>query len=395
MKTLKNFLLAAFVAAGITAVAQPSFYDLTFQSDSTSAPYAADGNYVYMKSKRGDAGMPTTEEGDAIKSSEITKIVLVFSEDSPDDLENRESYNQERWDNLIATYPEYFQEKTKYKNICQCSPEAGGDNYKAVQGFYIFFKGAGPAPTTPPPAPPAPAEPKKEAPPVAKNDPPKADPPKADPPKADPPKANTPVAEPVKSTPSKSEPVVANDPPKVVEPEKTEEPAVAPKTPAKKVSNDDEEVVEVKTKTKGRTGYGNKPRKAKDPKACRPACYGYGDEDLIAFFKDNITLTKKQKRKAKKYQAELRISLHFDGTIKKVTLTGGDAGALDALVNEALKSMNPWNPAVKGGVAIKSEVRMTIKFDKETKTFKPYNILVNPKPNPKCKCVSDSEIFGS
>lgn len=393
MKTFKNFLLAAFVVAGISAVAQPSFYDLTFLSDSTTSPYAAEGTYVYMKSKRGDAGMPTTEEGDAIKSSEITKIILVFSEDSPEALENRESYNQERWDNLISTYPEYFQEKTKYKNICQCSPEAGGDNFKAVQGFYIFYKGAGPAPTTPPPA-----EPKKEPVAVAKNDPPKADPPKADPPKADPPKADPPKADPPKVDPPKSEPipvksepVVNNDPPKS---EETPAPAVAPKAPAKKAASDDEEVVESKSSSKKRAGYGNKPRKAKDPKACRPACYGYGEEDLVAFFKD-ITLTKKQKRKAKKYQADLRIALHFDGTIKKVTLTGGNNDELNALINEALKSMNPWNPAVKGGVAIKSEVRMTIKFDKETKTFKPFNILINPKPNPKCKCASDSEIFGS
>ncbi len=388
MKTFKKFLLAAFVSAGITVAAQPSFYDLTFQSDSITAPFAADGNYVYMKSKRGDAGMPTTEEGDAIKTSEITKIVLVFSEDSPDDLENRESYNQERWDNLIATYPEYFQEKTKYKNICQCAAEAGGDNYKAVQGFYIYYKGAGPAPSTPPPAPAA--EPKKEPAPVAKNDPPKAETPKADPPKTDPPKTDPPKSEPVATTPPKSEPVAT-------EPAKTEEtpaPAVTPKTPAKKVASDDEEVVETKSTSKKRAGYGAKPRKAKDPKACRPACYGYGEEDLVAFFKD-ITLSKKQKRKAKKYQADLRIAIHFDGTIKKVTLTGGNNDELTALINEALKSMNPWNPAVKGGVAIKSEVRMTIKFDKETKTFKPYNILVNPKPNPKCKCVSDSEIFGS
>jgi len=391
MKTFKKFLLAIFIVAGLSAAAQPSFYDLTFQSDSVTSPYVSQGTFVYMKSKRGDSGMPTTEEGDAIKSSEISKIVLVFSEDSPEDLENRDAYNQERWENLMATYPEYFQEKTKYKNICQCSPKAGNEDFKAAQGFYIYVKGA--ANATPPPAPPAPpaAEVKKDEP-VVKNDPPA-------------PKKETPA--PVKSEPAKTpppaepkkEPEVAAIPPKQEEPAKQEEPQ-APvaevKTPPKKAKvNDDEEEAEVKPKGKGRPGYGAKPRKAKDPKACRPACYGYGDEDLVAFFKDNISLNKKQKRKAKKYQADLRIAIHFDGTIKKITLTGGDNGELNALINDALKTMSAWNPAVKGGTAIKSEVRMTIKFDKETKTFKPYNILVNPKPNPKCKCASDSEIFGS
>ena len=114
---------------------------------------------------------------------------------------------------------------------------------------------------------------------------------------------------------------------------------------------------------------------------------------LNAFFKDNITLTKKQKKKWKSATSELKLQLNIDGSVKKAMVAGANAD-LNKLVLESVQNMNPWNATVKNGVTIKSEVRISLKFDKETKAFKPGEVNVNPKPNPKCKCMSDSEMFG-
>ena len=69
---------------------------------------------------------------------------------------------------------------------------------------------------------------------------------------------------------------------------------------------------------------------------------------------------------------------------------------LNELVSAALKSMDLWNPAVKSGVTVKSEVKITLKYDKSTKAIKPFEIMITPRPNPKCiECKTDAEIFGN
>ncbi len=68
---------------------------------------------------------------------------------------------------------------------------------------------------------------------------------------------------------------------------------------------------------------------------------------------------------------------------------------LNDLVSMAVKNMDLWNPAVKNGLTVKSEVKITLKYDKSTKAIKPMEIIITPRPNPKCnKCLSDTEIFG-
>jgi hypothetical protein len=374
MKVFKLFLCAAIVMLTGLLDAQPSFYDLTFRLDSVVQPYAPGGNnYVFVRSKRGTSGVNKTTAADSILTFKVSTIVLVFTEETPEAIENREEYNQERWENLIMTYPEFFQVKTIYKNICQCSAEAGGDDFKQKQGFYIYYSNpaaaAAPkkaeAPAAPPPPPPVPEQP------VKKN----------------------PAKEPVvtkKSDPqvNKTEPPVAvNEPPPPPVPPVKEEPK---KQVLEEEVDNSGSVSENESHAKKKGPA--KPKRSKDKKACRPSCYGYGDEDLNAFFKDNITLTKKQKRKGKKQNAELRLQLNFDGTIKKATVTGENE-ELNKQITDAVKNMNPWNPAVKGGVAIKSEVRLVLKYDKPTKSIKPAEVVINPRPNPKCnRCMSDSDL---
>jgi hypothetical protein len=56
--------------------------------------------------------------------------------------------------------------------------------------------------------------------------------------------------------------------------------------------------------------------------------------------------------------------------------------------------MGYWNPAVKAGVTVKSEVKFNLKYDKPSKSVKPMDIVINPRPGQKCPCVTDSEMFG-
>jgi hypothetical protein len=399
MKSIKAiFVIALIISSNLVFGQEPSFYELTFGIDSTTTPYKANNdNFVFIRSKRGTEPVKATSAGDSIKSFVIQKIVLVFSESSTSELENRDAYNQERWENLIPTYPEFFQATTTYKNICQCSQDAAGQDYKAVQGFYIYY------------TPKAGSEPKKEVE-VAKVETPKA----AEPEKQEPKKevvvakVETPIpAEPKKET-VKEEPKKDVESIKKVEPKKVKEveakvevakveevkpvEVVKKEEPKKEVeaitpptNTNTEEVTDSKNKA---TAPPAKPRKAKDPKACRTACYGTGESDLNAFFKDKVVLTKKMK----KDEVDLKLQLNVDGTVKKVVIKGENA-ELNKLVEEAVKDMI-WNASVKSGLTIKSEVKMILKFDKKLKGLKAEELMVSPRLGPKClTCTSDDELF--
>ncbi len=382
---MKSLLVAVLFALCMPVFAQTSFEELEFEPDSTLSPYKPAGkNYVFVKSKRGTTGMNKSANVDAILTAEVSEIVLVFSEHNSSAIAEREESNRERWENLLSTYPELFQYSTTYKNVCQCNNNGDSAMFKQKQGFYVYVNGEVPkmeeakAPTPPPAAPvvespKAKVDEKKQAEAVAaKKVEEKAAPVK-----------ETPVVkdEPVKVSPAAAKEAVKET---VKEPE-----AVAAKTEVDEAEAAPARVKEVRTVKKPAIV---KARRSKDTKVCRQPCYGYGDEDLNAFFKDNMTLTKKQKRKGKKWVANVRLQLHYDGTIKKVIVTGTNTD-FNAMVEETLKAMNPWNSAVKNGLAIKSEVKFNLKFDKGTKAFKTADMVMNPRLAPKCKCVSDSEIF--
>lgn len=355
-----------------------SFEEMEFESDSIRSSYKAAGkNYVFIRSKRGTSGVNKTPSADAILNSEVTEIVLVFSELNRDAISEREEANRERWENLLKTYPEFFQFSTTYKNVCQCNTNGDSAAFKKAQGFYVYVNGDVPkveeTSVAPPPPPAAKSVEKK----IESAPPPTASPVE---------KAATKevaVADKTSVKPKEAAPVVE----KQIEKEPVKEIETQVSAPVQEES----EVVKETPRRKPATT--NKPRRAKDPKACRPPCYGFGDEDLVAFFKDNITLSKKQKRKAKNWVANVRLQINHDGSIKKSMVTGTETD-FNKMVEDALKAMNNWNAAVKGGLAVKSEVRFNLKFDKSTKAMRPSDFMINPRPSPKCQCVSDSEIFG-
>ncbi|MCC6372754.1 MAG: hypothetical protein IT236_17250 [Bacteroidia bacterium] len=364
MRFFKSFLILGLMVVCLPIVAQtPTFDELTFEDEELTVAYKnKPKNHVFLRSKRGTNGMNKTSSGDSITAMPVNEIVLVFSELEASAADEREEANRERWENLLMTYPEYFQANTSYKNVCQCNTSGDAEQFKKMQGFYIYFTGK---------------EPKVEE--------------------------KRAEVKPVK-TEEKTAPVKETKEPEKQAVAKTKEPAVKESEPVKNdpppaketreenTNSGGNEVVKENTTTTKKPATA-KPRRSKDTKACRLPCYENGDEDLNAFFRTSITLTKKQKKHGKHLEATVKIPLHFDGSIKKPMVVGENED-LNKQILEALKSMINWNAAVKNGVATKSEVKITLKFDKETKSMKPAEIIITPKLGPKCTCVSDAEIFG-
>ncbi|MES2681688.1 MAG: hypothetical protein V4635_17465 [Bacteroidota bacterium] len=387
MRIIKSFLALVLFALCMPLAAQtPAFEELEFEMDSVASVYKPTGkNFVLIRSKRGNSGLNKTPAGDAITSAEVTEIVLVFSETDPGDIAEREEANQERWENLLRTYPEFFQFSTTYKTLCQCKNGGDVEAFKGGQGFYVYING--------------------EAPKVAAETP-KAEESKPAPPKTEP-KTETPKA--AQNTPAaKTEEKRIVEEPKAAVTDKTA--VKTPDAPAIKenkqeTAKENKETSTTRNEEKSNTAAAETPkvkavkkpgvaksRRAKDPRACRMACYENGAESLDAFLKDNIKLSKKERRKAKKLTPVAKLQLNVDGSIKKVMVTCTDE-KLNLLITEAFKSMNPWNATVKSGVTVKSEVKVTLKFDKKAKSFKAFEVAVTPRLAIKCKCVSDSELF--
>ena len=325
--------------------------------------------------------MAKVSSADSIKGFEITDIVLVFTETTEDAVDTREDNNRERWENLLTTYPEFFQFNTNYKNICQCSIGGNAEALKATQGFYVYFKAPAPKPAVT--AVPVKEEKKENVAETKKTEEVKKE---AAPVKEE--KKEVVKEEKKEMVKEEKKTEVVKEEKKVVKEEEKEEDLNAVTEGPAETSN-----IELSTSHQKKSGY-SKPKKAKNAKACRPPFYGTGDEDLHTFFKDNITLSKKQRRQVKGDASILKLSLNFDGSIKKAMVNGANKD-LNDLVSLAVKNMDLWNPAVKNGLTVKSEVKITLKYDKSTKAIKPLEIMITPRPNPKCtKCLSDAEIFG-
>jgi len=382
MRAIHTFFIFFIAVAFMPLTAQtPVFEDLTFETDSTTSPYKPAGkNYVLVKSKRGTEGMPKTPRADSILALPITDIVLVFSELNPDAINSRIEANQERWENLLRTYPQFFQFSTNYKEMCQCKNGGDAEVFKEGQGFYIYY--AKPEPVK-----------VEEKQPVTKAKTEEKEPEtKAKTEKSKTKEEKEPKELAVKSKekePVKEEKVAKEKSKKEKEKEKDEE-----NEPAEPNVEGPEQTLAIdmsKEAPKKRTGY-SKPKRSKDVKACRPPCYEGGDDDLNTFFKENIVLTKKQKRQVKSSVSIVKLQLNFDGSIKKA-LVNGTNPILNEMVTAAIKNMDLWNPMVKGGVTVKSEVKLTLKYDKSTKAIRPFETMITPRPNPKCvECKSDSDM---
>jgi hypothetical protein len=371
---MKSIFTSIFFIVCLTLAAQtPTYDELNFEADSTTKIYKHAGkNVAFVRSKRGTSGVNKTSKADSILALPITEIVLVFSELDASAIAEREEANRERWENLLLTYPEFFQFTTTYKNVCQCNSSMDAEALKQAQGFYIYFTGAEPK-----------VEEKK---PVVKAAP-----------------VASPPANKVKEVPVAKE--VAAKKEKPVEETKKVEKVKESEAPVTEEKHHDTHATDdthhdthathdvAKGGAKGKVAHA-KPRRAKDPKSCRPPCYLGGDEDLNDFFKQSIVLSKKQKKHGKDLMAVVKINLDLDGTIKKALVTGENEG-LNKQIQDAVNSMSPWNAEVKAGITVRSEIKITLKFDPESKSLKPFEVALNHRAGPLCKCISDAEMFGT
>ena len=388
MKYLKLLLIIILFALCQPVLAQtPAYDDIIFDEEEIKATYKPVGkSFVSLKSKKGTGGMPKVAEADALKTAEVSEIILVFTETTEDAATTREDSNKERWENLLSTYPEFFQFSTSYKNVCQCVMGGDAEGLKPSQGFYVYYKPVV-AKVETPTVTVVVKEEKTETKEIAKVE-----------------KKET---KEVKET-KKTEEVV-KEKKEIAKEEKKEEKKIEKKeekfvTKAPEEKEEDlngttegpkeTKSIEVSSASKKKSGYA-KPKKSKNTKACRPPFYGTNDDDINTFFKDNITLTKKQRRQVKGDVSILKLTLNFDGSVKKAMVNGANT-ALNDMITTATKSMDSWNPAVKGGTTVKSEVKITLKYDKSTKAIRPFETMITPRPAPKCmECKSDVEIFGT
>ncbi len=369
-----TFLSVVFLYPQISA-----YEDLVIEEDSITSPYKPAGNPIYFKSKKKAGGMEKIPEVENILKSnvEITDIVLVYTEDSPADIANRENDNRNRWENLISAHPELFQYNTNYKSVIQKSNPSNAGAMKNVQGFYVYYSKPA-APTPPPPAP------SKNNDPMTKGDVKKGKEPENQ-------TFETKDSENKKNKSKEKEPVVTEEKKDRKEPKKQKD--VVVKEEKKEQDVFPEPTSEPVKPRKTVTVY-TSPRKAKDPKACRPPCYEEGDEGLVNYFKSALALSKKERKKFDEIVTTVKLTLDFNGSIKKTQIMCPDKD-LQARIEQALNNMGNWLPAVKGGVTVKSEVRFMLKYDRNSKALLPADFQIIPRPNPKCnKCISDAEIFG-
>ena len=384
---MKKSLVIFFSTLCLSLAAQdaPVYDDMIIESDSTTKVFKPAGkNFIIVKSKRGTDGVPKTSSADSIKNMNITDIVLVFTENEVADLVNRPIANRERWENLLKTYPEFFKENPNLLNTCQCTTVGDAEALKKAQGFYIYIGGKPEVVAAEPKVATKKEEPAKK---VANEEKPK----KEEKVKEEKPKKEEKVKEEKVAKEEKvKEEKVKEEKPKKEKKVKEEKPK---EEVAKKEEVKEEPVVEPVAPKVKKQGYAA-PKKAKDVKVCRPPCYDGGDEGLNEFLKTAITLSKKQKRHSGDLEAQVTLMLHFDGSIKKTIILCQDE-EFKKQVEEAVKQMDLWNPAVKGGVTIKSQVKLTLRYDNSSKQIKPFETVIIPRPAPKCtECLSDSQVFG-
>ena len=391
MRSTITLIAILFFITAMPLAAQVSYDELEFEADSIKKAYKPRGkNYAFIRSKRGSSGVNKNSRADSITSLTISDIVLVFTEEDAEERASREEANRDRWENLIRTYPEYFDYSPTLVNMCQCNFNGDSAAFKKMQGFYIYFEGD--EPVTAEPVQPAATEPAR-----LENKKPAAKEPEETAKEPSRERQETSAEETVareERGKRKSEETVAAPDMSGGESPKKEKRKKEKKSEEKDPTDDITMDVPVTKPAPRKKATYSKPRRAKDPKACRPACYENGDLDLHDYFRDNITLSKKQKKKGKTLVASLRIQLNLDGSIKKAFVTGANE-TLNKQVQEAVNGMNQWNPTVKNGATVKSEVRITLKYDKASKAMKPSEVVVMPRLGPKCKCVSDAELFGS
>jgi hypothetical protein len=321
------------------------FSELSFKStDSIKGTYHADKlkKFIYVTSKFGSDEVKQLNQLDSISSFFISKIVLVYSEFHKAEKFNQAHLNLNRWQNLYKTYPSFFNTGlTSYQNVCQYGIKTDSVAKKLTHGFYVYYEN-----------------------------------------RSDPVVRKREINEIHRLLEKLG--VNAND---------TAEVESATSSEVKKTEDSVSTESIAINPSKSKKSKFKKPMRAKDPRACRQPFYQTGKTDLSDFFKENIQLTEKQlrKRNRKKLEAEIRLQLEYNGAIRYADISSTDQ-KLIAEIGKVLSLMGVWNPAVKNGITIKSEVKFKIKCTDADKMELLGEVYV-PKTLAKCAFTPDEELF--
>jgi hypothetical protein len=291
--------LFVFFAAFTTSIRAQIFTLPEIITDTIPGSYAVRLNqpYIFIASSFGSEKIENNQRLDSVSGFYISEIVLVYSAYRKAGQFDQARLNKTRWENLGKTYPSLFLNgPTRFANVCQEGQQTDSAARQLTHGFYIYFRNRSDS-----------TERKAE---IAEL-------------------SRMMLAMGIDTS------ATGDDGPLAAEKEIPFNP-VSKKHPKFK-----------------------KPLRAKDPKACRQPFYGSGTEDLELFFKGKISLTARQKRKPRKLLAEVRLRLDYNGFIKSAYILCANKKLIDQ-IRLALSDMNVWNPAVKNGLTVKSDVKFSL-----------------------------------
>jgi hypothetical protein len=324
------FIFLAFLIKG----QKKSIAEIDFlPTDTIDRPYTVTVNqpYIFIASSFGSDRILQGTKLDSISDFLIKEIVLVYSRYHKSENFSQSKLNDARWNNLLKDYPQLFQNgTTRYKNICQDGLTSDTVAKKLTHGFYIYFEN-----------------------------------------RADPVKRETEISEISKMVQAMG-----------IDTAETSETESAPV--------ETEEIIPLSELRKKHSKF-KKPMRTIDPKACRQPFYMTGMNDLDNFFKEHITLTPRQKRHPKKLDAEVLLRLDFNGFIKSAHVLTANKLLIEQ-IRKALSEMNVWNPAVKNGITIKSDVKFLLHCTPEGKMGLKGTYIVS-RNLAKCGTASDEELF--
>lgn len=300
--------------------------------------------FLFVPSKFASDEVQNGRQLDSVSGFYISKIVLVYSGFHKTENFSQSQLNLRRWEHMMKNYPSLFSSGlTRYQEVCQLGPKADTAARKLAHGFYVYYENrAGPAIR------------EKEI----------------------------------------------NEINKMLEqlginPSDTVETDAPPSLPA--LSREAGEVP-VTEKVPVGSGAAKKskitaPMRAKDSRACRRPYYANGEAEISDFFRTNILLTSKQlkKRQRKKLVAAVHLRLEYNGNIRYADISSLDS-KLITQITAALPAMDPWHPAVRNGITVKSEVNFTLRLGSDNKMELSGKVEV-PRSLAKCGTTSDEELF--
>ncbi len=297
-----------------------------------------DTPYVFVPSGFAASEVKNTKTPDSLKNHVVYKVVLVYSAYHKSENFNQEKLNYDRWNKLFLKNPELFSNGgTSYLNIRQTSATTDTSAKKLMHGFYIYYRQ------------PALAEARKKEVDDLKE-------------------FMTTIGVDLKDS--------------------IESPSLVTLAKKAKLKPDDDEET---TSLAERKETFWSPKRTRDKFACRQPFYGNGPSDIEDFFNSTVKLSKRLKKKRKPVDTDIILRLHFNGSLVSARIISSNKEFAPE-ISTAVKKMKRWNPSIKNGMTVKSDVRFKLRYSDGK-----FNLMGAPlvaRQLQKCDCCTpDSLLF--